>query len=207
MPSYKLIRGDLVLYKGGIYYFQPNGSSCYLYKNKEDVGDISKKIYAPRKTSVEKYIPESVIRNNNNLLPVNEKIRPSYVKAEEPQTSALTYNTLSQNIKILTGYVYFGKDITDSRHLYKIGQTKNLQNRLKKYKTGQPNFEYIIKIRTENRTKLETKLINVLKTCTKAIHEGGENYIIRIKDIKILLQKAGLSTNNDGIYIDPIMTN
>jgi hypothetical protein len=39
-------RGDLVVYLANNqqYYFQPNGNSCYLYKNLKDIGDYSKKV-------------------------------------------------------------------------------------------------------------------------------------------------------------------
>jgi hypothetical protein len=52
-------RGDLVTYTDryghtGEYYFQPNGTSCYLYVNKEDVGFTERKAYAPSPNSVEK---------------------------------------------------------------------------------------------------------------------------------------------------------
>lgn len=31
-------RGGLVIYRGHVYYFQPNGNSCHLYDRLEDVG-------------------------------------------------------------------------------------------------------------------------------------------------------------------------
>jgi len=38
-------RGDLVVYHGHIYYFQPNGRSCHLYDHRADIG---KTTYAER---------------------------------------------------------------------------------------------------------------------------------------------------------------
>lgn len=35
---YARVRGDIVQYAGKAYYFQPNGSTCYLYNHKEDIG-------------------------------------------------------------------------------------------------------------------------------------------------------------------------
>jgi hypothetical protein len=49
-----LVRGDRVLYKENTYYFQPNGNSCYLYQNLEDVGDRTKALYSPKKELVTK---------------------------------------------------------------------------------------------------------------------------------------------------------
>ena len=228
----KIVRGDLVLYKGQVYYYQPNGSNCYLYKNKQDIGNTSKKSYAPQKTSVTKY-------KETKINPPKQTFLSPYVKPEEPNTSDLTYTDekliqvnppkqtfLSPYVKseepttfdliytdekhteyssknaVSDEYVYVGKDITDSRHLYKIGKTINLKNRLRQYKTGQPNFEFIIKIKTTDCAKLETNLRNLLNV--HGLHEGGENFIISINKIKTLFQKkAGIIMLDDGTYVDP----
>ena len=50
-----IIREDQKEYLGNLYYFQPNGTSCFLYANKEDVGDKTKKVHSPLKKSVKKY--------------------------------------------------------------------------------------------------------------------------------------------------------
>ena len=47
-----LKRGDLVEYEGKLYYFQPNGNSCFLYERLEDVGNKEKKVRSPAKKSV-----------------------------------------------------------------------------------------------------------------------------------------------------------
>jgi hypothetical protein len=51
-----LVRGDKVVYKERIYFFQPNVLYCYLYENVEDVGDRAKCVGTPRKTSVTKLL-------------------------------------------------------------------------------------------------------------------------------------------------------
>jgi hypothetical protein len=45
-------RGDRVRYGSRIYYFQPNGTSCYLYLAKEDVGTLKAAVFAPRREKV-----------------------------------------------------------------------------------------------------------------------------------------------------------
>ncbi len=40
--------GDRVKYGQEIYYFQPHGSSCYLYRRKEDVSQTAKALFSPR---------------------------------------------------------------------------------------------------------------------------------------------------------------
>jgi len=52
MNNEKLQRGERVLYNGKIYYFQPNGSSCYLYRRKKDVGIRDLAACTAAKTSV-----------------------------------------------------------------------------------------------------------------------------------------------------------
>lgn len=54
MEEQELKRGDLVEYEGKHYYFQPNGTSCYLYERLEDVGNKDKKVRSPAKKSVRK---------------------------------------------------------------------------------------------------------------------------------------------------------
>lgn len=48
------MRGDLVSYGGEVLYFQSNGSSCYLYKRREDVGRPSLAVYSPSSRCVTK---------------------------------------------------------------------------------------------------------------------------------------------------------
>jgi len=45
-------RGDLVEYRGELYYYQPNGGNCFLYEREEDVGDWPKRAWSPQKKSV-----------------------------------------------------------------------------------------------------------------------------------------------------------
>lgn len=40
-------RGSKVLYRGRVYYFQPNGLSSYLYDRPEDVGHPNRAAYRP----------------------------------------------------------------------------------------------------------------------------------------------------------------
>jgi hypothetical protein len=51
-----LIIEDQVEFRGVIYYFQPNGSSCYLYEKKEHIYDASKVVCSPSKKMLKKYI-------------------------------------------------------------------------------------------------------------------------------------------------------
>lgn len=50
------VRGDLVSYEGNYYFFQPNGSSCYLYKRACDVGEKHLAEYSPTKAKVRKVV-------------------------------------------------------------------------------------------------------------------------------------------------------
>jgi len=52
--------GDLVSYKGGVFYFQPNGSSCYLYKNRDDIGNRDLAAYTPARRSIKKPTPAEI---------------------------------------------------------------------------------------------------------------------------------------------------
>lgn len=191
MSTSSLVRGDQVYYKGKIYWFQPNGSSCYLYENEVDIGYPSRKVFAPRKTSVTKYI-SSYISCNDTISILSNK-SPS-------MHHDFSCELKPTDVKKSFEYVYFGKDITDSRHLYKIGRTSNLENRLKHYKKGQPSFEFIIKIKTYNSVKLETYLKNILSKYVDK--ESSETFIIKINNLKKLLKKLGYFFNEDGIYLD-----
>lgn len=102
------------------------------------------------------------------------------------------------------GYVYIGKDIEDPRSLYKFGRTINLKNRLRQYKTGQPNFEFIIKIRTLEYKNLESKLIANFKEYR---YQNEIFKDININKIKKLLLKLGYTTNRDQIYIKNTIKN
>ena len=96
-----------------------------------------------------------------------------------------------------SSYVYIGKDIEDARSLYKIGRTINLNNRLRQYKTGQPNFEYIIKIKTVDSKSLELRLKNEFK---KYAYHNEVFKNININYVKKLLRKWGYYANADQIY-------
>jgi hypothetical protein len=45
-------RGDLVMYKDEPFFFQPNGTTCYLYRREEDVGNKELAVYAVTRTAV-----------------------------------------------------------------------------------------------------------------------------------------------------------
>jgi hypothetical protein len=49
-----LRRGELVVYNGVLYFFQPNGTSCYLYAKLEEVGKRELARAAPNMKSVRK---------------------------------------------------------------------------------------------------------------------------------------------------------
>jgi hypothetical protein len=47
-------RGELVVYNGVLYFFQPNGTSCYLYVASDEVGKRELALYSPNMKSVRK---------------------------------------------------------------------------------------------------------------------------------------------------------
>ena len=47
-------RGDLVSFLNDVLYFQPNGSSCYLYKRRQDIGKTSLAKYSPARECIRK---------------------------------------------------------------------------------------------------------------------------------------------------------
>jgi hypothetical protein len=47
-------RGELVVYNGVLYFFQPNGTSCYLYGKLDEVGKRELALHAPNMKSVRK---------------------------------------------------------------------------------------------------------------------------------------------------------
>ena len=51
-----LIKGDKVLYNDTIYYYQPNGSYCYLYEKAEDIGNMYNKSCAAQTQLVKKIL-------------------------------------------------------------------------------------------------------------------------------------------------------
>jgi hypothetical protein len=55
-PKFK--RGEIVFYQNKLFYFQPNGSSCYLYEKLEDVGDTKKSAHAPSRHQVHELTDE-----------------------------------------------------------------------------------------------------------------------------------------------------
>lgn len=67
-----LIRGDLVDYGGKLYYYQPNGSSCYLYANEEDIGDASKKVCSPAKKFVKKCVSWDTLKISSESIRENQ---------------------------------------------------------------------------------------------------------------------------------------
>lgn len=174
-------RGDLVKYKDGIYYFQPNGNTCYLYKNLEDVGNISKKVFAPVKNSVTK-----ITQNINILATFSNNIL----------LCAVGESQKDNNQKI--GYVYVGKDIEDHKNFYKIGFTLNLKKRLQTIKTTQPTFEFILKIKTTNPEYWELKLKETYK---QYLYQGEIYKGINLDIIKKELKKWNFKPNNDYIFV------
>ena len=47
-------RGDLVVYQNDLYYFQPNGTSCYLYHRRSDIGQTHLAAFKPSLYSLRK---------------------------------------------------------------------------------------------------------------------------------------------------------
>jgi len=45
-------RYDVVMFDNHYFFFQPNGSSCYLYQYREDVRIASRAIYQPARRSI-----------------------------------------------------------------------------------------------------------------------------------------------------------
>jgi hypothetical protein len=48
------MRGDLVLFMNDVLYFQPNGSSCFLYKRRQDIGRRELAVYSPARSCIRK---------------------------------------------------------------------------------------------------------------------------------------------------------
>ena len=67
MASFEPERGDLVVYHGHIYYFQPNGRSCHLYDHRADIG---KTTYAERSaiSELRVFTRKLAIKDQNLLL-------------------------------------------------------------------------------------------------------------------------------------------
>lgn len=53
----KFKRGDIVSYKGELYFFQPNGTQCYLYEYYDEVGFWIMAKHKPSRKSVVKPDP------------------------------------------------------------------------------------------------------------------------------------------------------
>lgn len=123
-----------------------------------------------------KYIKWCCVKNNTTIS-TNKNYKP-YVPAR-------------------IGYVYIGKDIEDARSLYKFGHTQNLAQRLKHYKTGQPNFEFLVKIKSNDYKNLETKLLQYYKPLLyqNEIFKG-----INLNHVKSQLKKWGYLPNADLIF-------
>jgi hypothetical protein len=61
--------GDVVLYRGQPYYFTPNGSSCYLYERREQVGITDRALWCPSRKCIEKPDPRTVEKFKGNVTP------------------------------------------------------------------------------------------------------------------------------------------
>ena len=97
----------------------------------------------------------------------------------------------------LSGYVYIGKDIEDARSFYKFGYTTDLNKRLISYKTGQPNFEFIVRIKTLNYQDLEKSLIKRYKPY---LYRGETFKNINLNEVKKQLKSWGYLPNADQIF-------
>jgi hypothetical protein len=51
-PPFRPRPGDVVAYRGYLYFYQPNGTFCYLYHNSEDLGCTKKKALKAHYSSV-----------------------------------------------------------------------------------------------------------------------------------------------------------
>lgn len=58
---YRPVRGDIVLYHDEAYYFQPHGTSCFLYDRKEALGSPNKARWKPSRRMVTRAPPEAVV--------------------------------------------------------------------------------------------------------------------------------------------------
>jgi len=54
-------RGDIVFYHGEAYYFQPNGTSCFLYDRIEVLGCPNKARWSPSRRMITKAPSETVV--------------------------------------------------------------------------------------------------------------------------------------------------
>jgi hypothetical protein len=148
--------GDLVEYKGKQYYCKLNGNAVYIYKDEE----MTIKVGAPSKSSVKKISKRAEITDEGR-----ERIKKELFPKKDD------YNTyveemLSSELRVVDldaknpegGYVYVGKDMGTKRNRYKIGVTKDLQKRLKNYRTHSPEFIFVIKAWVPNRKQVEKEL-------------------------------------------------
>lgn len=55
--SFNPKRGDVVAYNNYLYFFQPNGTACYLYLQSDDIGIEAKRVLTPRRTAVSRPDP------------------------------------------------------------------------------------------------------------------------------------------------------
>jgi hypothetical protein len=45
-------RGEIVQYEGELFFFQPNGTFCYLYEHPHDIGIVARAKHTPRVSSI-----------------------------------------------------------------------------------------------------------------------------------------------------------
>jgi len=110
------------MYRGMKFFFQPNGNTCYLYKNKNDIGNLEKKSYAPARTSIQPII--SI--DDSDTLESEEQITPVRSKAQKRRNKP---NLTKRNVTEAT------KKRIAGQQYYKCANKPGLQLRgLKNYK-------------------------------------------------------------------------
>ena len=57
-----IARGEAVMYDDRLWFIQPNGLSCYLFEDRESVGNDAKRCYMVRLTSVRRATQEEIER-------------------------------------------------------------------------------------------------------------------------------------------------
>jgi len=112
-------------------------------------------------------------------------------------------NIVTNNIKQIKencdnlGYVYIGKDVSNPNDTIKIGSTTDLADRLISFRTGQPDFYYLVIIELRGYRELESEL----KQIYEEYKYEGENFKnLNIHDVCRWLKNHKYKKCHDNIY-------
>lgn len=80
-------RGDVVKWKDHYYFFQPNGTSCFLYRYQEEIGAPERARGRPARNRVVKASPRATEAYRRFHLRVPNQIIPRAINLPRPNTS------------------------------------------------------------------------------------------------------------------------